>query len=329
MTATRAGLFYNQNMTRIFLVSKATALIATVLALAACGLFNVQTSPQRKVEVKDVPVEARQGDELRKRVLVLPFIDSELQRSQNVTQVARRVVVEDLLSTRQFVVVNNADFPQDLGAFLKDNKEYDLTAVSRVAAGAGIAAVIEGRILEIRARRMGDEMGVFRKMRATVDVTVQIRVFGAKTGREILQTVKKATVESETTRMGETAFSDRYLEEDPNLIRDGVRKAFKTTVPNIVKAVEKLSWEGRVALVNGDRIYVNAGRVSGLQIGDILKVTEDGDEVFDPETGAFIGYAPGRMKGTLEIVSYFGKDGAIGVVHSGSGFKENDRVELY
>lgn len=309
---------------------KKLVFLPVLLALSACSLLDVKTSPQRKeIEVKDVPIQARQGDELKKRILVLPFLDSELQRSQNVVNVARRVVVEDLLETRQFVIVNNSDFQQDLNSFLKDNKEYDLAAISRVAASQGIAAVVEGRILEIRAKKIGDELGVFRKLRANVDVTVQIRVYGAKTGREILQTVKRATVESETTRVGENTYSDRYLQEDPQLVRDGVRKAFRSTVGPIVKAVEKLSWEGRVAMVNGDRIYLNVGRISGIQIGDILKVTEDGDEVFDPETGAFIGYAPGRMKGTVEVVSYFGKDGAIGVVHSGSGFKENDRVELY
>ena len=46
-------------------------------------------------------------------------------------------------------------------------------------------------------------------------------------------------------------------------------------------------------------------------------------------SGGFIGKAPGRMKGTIEIVSYFGKDGAIGIIHSGSGFNENDLVEIY
>lgn len=294
--------------------------------LTGCSLMKVEKAAVRSPEVRDLPMEARDGEELRKRLLVLPFLDSELSRSQNVVTVARKTVVEDLLSTRQFIVVNNADFPQDVSGFLKDNKEYNLPAVSKVASSLGVAAVVEGRILEIRARRQGDELGVFRKTKATVDVTVQIRVFGAKTGREIYSSVKKATLESSTTNVGTDSQS---LTEDPILVRDGVRKAFITTVPGIVKAVEKLSWEGRVALVNGDRIYVNAGRVSGLQVGDVLKIIEDGDEVFDPDTGSFIGTAPGRMKGTVEVVSYFGKDGAIAVIHSGSGFKENDRVELY
>lgn len=294
--------------------------------LTGCAGMKVERAAARTAEVRDLPMEAREGEELRKRLVILPFLDSELSRSQNVVTVARKTVVEDLTGTRQFIVVSNTDFPQDVNGFLKDNKEYNMPAISKVAASMGVAAVVEGRILEIRARRQGDEMGVFRKSKATVDVTVQIRVFGAKTGKEIYSAVKKATLESETTNVGGSGES---LAEDPILVRDGVRKAFVTTVPGIVKAVEKLSWEGRVALVNGDRIYVNAGRISGLQVGDVLKIVEEGDEVFDPETGSFLGKAPGRMKGTVEVVSYFGKDGAIAVIHSGSGFKENDRVELY
>ena len=84
-----------------------------------------------------------------------------------------------------------------------------------------------------------------------------------------------------------------------------------------------------MALIEGSRIFLNAGRISGLNMGDILKVTAKGEEIYDPESGDFIGTAPGRMKGTLEVVSYFGTDGAIAVVHSGSGFRENDSVELY
>jgi len=303
--------------------------LAGITLLCACGLMEVDNRRQEMPQVRDVPFQARETEDLRKKVIVLPFLDSELQRGQAVIDVSRRAVVEDLVESRNFIVLNNSDLPQDLGAFVKENKEYDMVAVSRLAANMGAAAVIEGRILEVRARRLGDEIGVFRKLKAQVDVSVQIRVFGAKAAREIFNTVRKAQVEIETTRVGESSYSDRDLQDDPNLIRAGVKKAFKETVGGVVKSIEKLSWEGRIALITGEKIYLNAGRLSGIQVGDILKITEEGDEVFDPDTGSFIGQAPGRMKGTLEVVSYFGKDGAIGIVHSGSGFKENDRVELY
>ena len=81
--------------------------------------------------------------------------------------------------------------------------------------------------------------------------------------------------------------------------------------------------------LKGEKIYLNVGRISGVQIGDILKVVEDGSEVYDPEIGYHIGKVSGNTKGTIEVVSYFGQDGAVGVIHSGAGFKENDRVELY
>jgi hypothetical protein len=129
--------------------------------------------------------------------------------------------------------------------------------------------------------------------------------------------------------VGERGDITASLSEDPELIRAAIRKAFAGAIPGIIRAVEKLGWEGRVAMVSGERVFVNAGRLSGIQVGDVLKVTEEGDDVYDPETGRFIGTAPGRLKGTIEVVTYFGKDGAIAVIHSGSGFQENDRVELY
>lgn len=303
-------------------------LLLQFLIVGCAGLMQ-QRGPVRSAEVRDFPHQARTGDELRKKILVLPFIDSELQRSHAVTEIARRTVVEELVKTGQFVVINNNDFPQDLRSFQRAGGDYDMEAVSRIAASMGITAVMEGKVVDIRARRAGDELGVFRQVRASVNAEVQVRVWGARVAKEIFSGTRQATVESSVTRALERSESDRHLSEDPTLIRQGVRNAFQATIPSIVRAVEKLHWEGRVALVSGDRVYVNAGRISGIQVGDILKIVEEGREVYDPDTGIFIGNAPGRMKGTVEVVTYFGQDGSIGVVHSGSGFKENDRVELY
>lgn len=261
--------------------------------------------------------------------MVLPFLDQNPNRSQSVKSTARGSVVRELLRTNRFVVIHNQDFPQDLSQYLTEEGQYDLAQISKIAVALGISAVVEGKILDIKTKRIGDEVGVFRKVKARITATIRLRVVSAKTGRLIWEDQRTATVETSTTRVAEYSFSDRFLQEDPQLIRAAATKAFAGTLRGIVEGIEKISWEGRVALVSGDRIYINAGRITGLQVGDILKVTEEGQEIYDPDKGTFIGNAPGRMKGTLEIVSYFGKDGAISIVHSGSGFKVNDRVELY
>lgn len=280
-------------------------------------------------EVKDVPYQARERSDSspRKRVMVLPFIDGT-GRSDKAAVFAREALNRALRRTDEFVIVSNADFPKDLSTYMKNN-EYDLESIAKIAGGMGLAAVIEGRIIEVKAKRIGDEVGLVRQIRARISATVQMRMVNTKNSHIVLNETRTAEVEEATTRIAERSFSDRFLEEDPKLIDAVVTKAFQSTVPRIVQSVEKLSWEGRVALVKGDRIYLNAGRLSGLQIGDILKVTEEGEDVYDPDSGALLGKVPGRLKGTIEVVTYFGKDGAIGIVHSGSGFRENDRVELY
>ena len=193
----------------------------------------------------------------------------------------------------------------------------------------GLAGVIDGKVLNLRAQRVGDAVGIVREIKARISATVQIRLVNTKNGSIALDETRTADVEESTTRVGERALTDKMLEEDPKLIDSVVTAAFASTIPKIAQAVEKLSWEGRVAMVKGERVYLNAGRISGLNVGDILKITEEGEDVYDPDTGALIGKVPGRLKGTVEVVSYFGKDGAISVVHSGSGFRENDHVELY
>lgn len=264
----------------------------------------------------------------RKRVLVLPFLNESAEKTQTVTKTARDTFVRGLRYTDNFVVINNADLPKDLNLFVK-NGEYDMNEISKLAADVGAAAVIEGKLVEIKAKKVGDEVGLFRSIRAQITSTVSVRVFSSNNKREVLNDVRTATVESQSTRVGKYSSEDRRLAQDPELIRESLQKAFLGTILPVTKAVDKLSWDGRIASVNGDRIYVNAGRLTGINIGDILKVSDGGNDIYDPDTGLLIGKAPGRLKGTLEVVSYFGKDGAVAIVHSGSGFKENDIVELY
>lgn len=301
-----------------------------VFGLWGCSHLSGNRAQKSDIETRDVPVDARGEDEApRHRLLILPFLDERPDAPKAVTDIARSAVVRDLMRTRQFIVVSNDDFPHDPKKYLTEDNEYDLAQISRLASAIGVAAVVEGKVLNIKAKRVGDSLGLIRELKAQVTAQVRIRIYAGKNGKEILNEVRTADTEADSTRFAERGDIMNQLSDDPELVKVAVRKAFAGAIPEISRAVEKLAWEGRVAMVSGERVFVNAGRLSGIQIGDILKVTEEGDDVYDPETGRFIGTAPGRLKGTIEVVSYFGKDGAIAVIHSGSGFMENDRVELY
>ena len=309
-------------------ITRALCLLAA-LPLVACNIVSPRNQEKlAQPEVRDVPFSARAAEVPKKPVMVLPFIDGGNLRSQKTAQIARDAFIRSLRKTEEFVVVSNNDFPKDVTTYLK-NGEYDLEAMGKLGSGLGLAAIIEGRIVEVKAKRIGDPIGLVRQVRARIDGTVGIRLVNTKNNSISLNEQKSASVEETTVRYLENPLGDRNLDEDPALIEAVITEAFKSTIPRIQQSVEKLSWEGRVALVKGDRIYLNAGRLSGIQIGDILKITEEGEDVYDPESGSLIGKVPGRLKGTVEVITYFGKDGAISIVHSGSGFRENDRVELY
>ena len=96
------------------------SVFAASFFLFGCGLLDkVETKRQESPMVQDVAFQARDGDFLKKKLLVLPFLDSDVQRSQNVTEVARRAVVDDLVDSKHFIVINNTDVGQDLRSFVK------------------------------------------------------------------------------------------------------------------------------------------------------------------------------------------------------------------
>lgn len=307
---------------------KSFLVILISVILGACAALD-RSAPVSRREVKDVNYEARQGDSSpRKRLMVLPFLDASEARPQELRDRARTAFISELNLSREVVALDSKELNLDL-AKLKDNGQYKLNEIAKAAQALGVGAVLEGKVVDIRIKRKADNVGVVRNLSTVFEVVAQVRVVTGRTGREVFNTVKTVTVEEHNVRVAERVEADKFLANNPHMIEAIVKDAFLDFTPQVLASLQKVTWEGRIAAINGDRIYLNVGRVSGLQVGDLLKVTEDGDDVYDPESGTHIGRVPGRLKGTLEVISYFGNDGAISVIHSGAGFKENDRVEIY
>ncbi|MFM6929186.1 MAG: hypothetical protein ACKOX6_12020 [Bdellovibrio sp.] len=264
----------------------------------------------------------------RKRLMILPFLDVSDKRPQSLRDRARGAFISDLNRSGDVIALDSKEINLDLSKMI-DAGGYKMADVSKAASALGANAVLEGKILDIRIKRKSDNVGIVRHLTSSFEVVAQVRVVTARTGKELFNTIKTVTLEDQGVRVAERVDSDKYMQNNPDLIEVIVKDAFLDFTPQVLAALEKVSWEGRIAAINGDRIYLNVGKVSGLQMGDLLKVLEEGDDVYDPESGTHIGRVPGRVKGTLEVISYFGTDGSIAIIHSGSGFKENDRIELY
>lgn len=305
-------------------------IVFSLIAILVVGCATLdRSSPGLRREIKDVSYEARKEDSSpRKRLMILPFLDASEARPQELRDRARTAFIADLNRSGEVVALDSRELKLDLGA-MKEGGQYKLAEVAKAAQAVGVGAVLEGKVVDIRVKRKADNVGVVRNLSTVFEVVAQIRVVTGRGGREVFNTVKTVTVEEHGVRVAERVEADKFLAKNPEMIEVIVKDAFLDFTPQVLASLDKVTWEGRIAAINGDRIYLNVGRISGLQVGDLLKVSEDGDDVYDPESGTHIGRVPGRLKGTLEVISYFGNDGSIAVIHSGSGFRENDRVEIY
>jgi len=112
---------------------------------------------------------------------------------------------------------------------------------------------------------------------------------------------------------------------------DGTGKVVGELLSTMVEALEKKAaqydWFSRVAMVEGEQIYLTAGAASGLKVGDILSVYGPGKEIVHPVAKVSMGFQRGPYKGKVKILKLFGRDAAEASLVSGKGKIEgNDLV---
>lgn len=269
------------------------------------------------------------SDGPRKRVLILPFINDSVEKDPSVAKAGRDALILGLNQTDNFVILDNQDIPKNLNDYLKDGS-YNFEEIAKLASQLGVTGIIEGKVKKVRSKLTGDSVGLIRSEKNRVEATLSVRAYSPVQRKEVMSETREGTSSSESHHIADPNATDLPMGPlDLDLVKEALYSASQGMVLPLIKALDKIAWQARIALVKGDRIYLTAGKLTGLNIGDILRVSGEGDDIFDPATGVLIGHAPGNMKGTLEVISYFGKDGAIALIHSGSNFKENDGVELY
>lgn len=263
----------------------------------------------------------------KKRIVVMNFWNDTPVQAPTIGQFAGDELRRGLFLSKR--VILPTEFKNELET--RDFVEGDRVRVAQLVREGrrmSVAVLVVGRISRIVFRQKGDDVGLFRQRQSIASVDLEIKVFDTAGGREIGafsrsgQAFTNAVVTTEVDAMADQQFRTE-------LAQRAVQNAVAPLIPDIIQSVEKMTWEGQIARILGTKVYVNAGRSSGLVSGDILKVLTPGEEVYDPNTGAFLGRAEGQLKGTLEVVEFIGEDAAVSVVHTGGRFSEGDLVRLY
>lgn len=300
-------------------------LVLSLIFIISCTgpVVQRQTSGQRPLAT-----EKQYFNGVKKKVALLTFFNESPYGGEDLGITATEEIRKELARTGEFMIDPMAK------KIFGDSKEIyagggvKLVQLARKAKVSGLNFVIFGRVKDARIREKTDEIGLVRETKSYTESKVEIRLFDVNSNKEIYTDEIRGFADDSSFQFFNNDRESR-LSYRRELMRYAVRVAVRKSIPRILEVSTKLDWVGRVARIIGNKIYINAGRQSGIQISDILKVVTEGTEVYDPETGALIGVSKGEVKGTIEIIDYFGPDGSIAILHSGGTVVEGDFVQLY
>ncbi len=86
---------------------------------------------------------------------------------------------------------------------------------------------------------------------------------------------------------------------------------------SLAREFDRIDWFCRIAKVEGEEVFINAGRLTGLKVGDVM-------EVFRPSGSG----ERGEVKGKIQISAFFGIDASMGRLIQGKNPNVNDILKL-
>ncbi|MFM8269742.1 MAG: hypothetical protein ACKN9V_06085 [Pseudomonadota bacterium] len=307
----------------------ARILLLLCFALSSCSFLDLDRasseSPREIASMDRISSQESSKNALRKRILVLPFRNDSSVGGPELSQFAAEEVRNQLSNVNEFIVVREQDVP---GASLLNSpaNEADLVPLMEAARAHGLVALVLGNLKEVKIKERGNQVGLFQTRYNTVQAIIEVKLLDVITQKYTAMKDLSAEITQENTRF----FGSRSIASTDAVKAEGaVTKAIEQMVPTFSSEAHRIGWSGRIAKIDVHRFYINAGELSGVTRNQLLRVFGDAEPVVDKESGLVIGMAPGRFKGLLKVVDFFGEDGAIAIVHSGAGFQERDRVEAY
>jgi curli biogenesis system outer membrane secretion channel CsgG len=308
----------------LFLRQRLIPFLVLPFLLPSCAPVTRRRPIAQATKVKNVS----EYSPVRKKIALLAFYNEAPTGGEDLAVTATEEFRREMSRSREFIFDSDSENLFGTSKEIYAGGGVKLTQLARKAKLSGVNIVIFGRVKDARVRQKSDEIGFVRKVKSMAETMVEIKVYDVFSNRELFSENVDGNISDENLRFYKSDSEENYSYRQ-DLLRYSVKVAVRKFVPRIVKLGSRLDWMGRVAKIIGTRIYINAGRTSGINLGDILKVVTEGQDIFDPESGAMIGLSQGQVKGTLEVVDYFGQDGAVCTLHSGGSVTEGDFIQLY
>jgi curli biogenesis system outer membrane secretion channel CsgG len=282
-----------------------------VLPLAGCA-------PYGHVRAKNEPGYMRERSAPRntvndyrgpkRRIAVVDFDNQTPYGKRELGDSATDIIVTELQKTGQFILVEREKVQRIL-----DEQRFSTSEAAAPETAAklgrllGASAIVTGSVTQFGQREEGVDTIVYQRRTQIAEATVDIRIVDVNTGEILVadsgRGAANRTIEGSMGLGGRATY-------DSTLAGEALRAAIFKFSKNVVDRMGTVPWTARVAQVDAGRVYIDAGKSTGVPIGAELEVMRPGKEIVSPTTGKSLGETMAHA-GRVRVIEYFGDDGAV------------------
>lgn len=240
----------------------------------------------------------------KKRLMIVPFEDLGNSSHKGLSDTVLQRLASKIQATSDQVILLNADIMKQT---LRDRKlgseSFDSPEIVRMASELyNIHAIVMGTInhafissTESKVKGKGKTAYAIAEISAQLIDTASGRVRRLWEKRNpIFDSEEKGDFSKEKAQLKAIELITSELGQD------------------IIEELKGLDWYTTIASVDGNRVYISAGKLSGVRVGDIFSVYP----------AAFSSHP----KGEIRVAGLFGIDASVGDITKGKGFRTNDLV---
>jgi curli biogenesis system outer membrane secretion channel CsgG len=226
-------------------------------------------------------------------------IDSELSKA------ATDLMINALVNTNRFRVFERTKLEAILQEqdFQVTSGRVDPSTAVKIGKMIGVDSIVTGSVTSIMFSKSGGiTLGPLNLKKSTATVTVTVRAINVTTGEIIFSEIKKGITSKSGVSLripvpvvGGLGLSSESVVDIFSAIEDvcqqvAVEFAAKLDSNLIISSSTSLPLEGRVAKVDSTssgeitQVYINLGANSGIQVGEEIKIFQEGEVILDPNT---------------------------------------------
>jgi hypothetical protein len=226
-------------------------------------------------------------------------IDSELSKA------ATDLMINALVNTNRFRVFERTKLEAILQEqdFQVSSGRVDPSTAVKIGKMIGVDSIVTGSITSIVFSKSGGiTLGPINLKKSVATVTIMVRAINVTTGEIIFSEVKKGTTSKSGISIripipvaGGLGLSSESVVDIFSAIENvcqqvAVEFAAKLDSNLIISSSTSLPLEGYVVKVESTssgeitQIYINLGANSGIQVGEEIKIYQEGEVILDPKT---------------------------------------------